>query len=184
MFPNFSGSSRRPRNVDLSGQRNTNPWANSSRFPAQSGASKTVAQAQVEREKRHREREELAAAKRVQKVWRGHLDRENLKNIRRQEYDVLYKDSISAQNVRQRIKQAFPLLLAILVPTRPDDQHRLDLFISDLLRLSAGSPRSTIDFAIFTPTEWDRLARLLVRALEKYGFLYLGASSVVLTCYR
>ncbi|KAI0420784.1 hypothetical protein F5X98DRAFT_361511 [Xylaria grammica] len=166
MFPTFTGSSRRPRNVDLSGQRNTNPWATSSRTPAQSGASKTVAQAQAERERRHREREELAASKRLQRVWRGHRDRRQLRDLRRRDYDVLYRHPILPGNTRQRIKEAFPLLLAILVPNRSDDQQRLDLFISDLLSLSPSS-YSPIDFSIFIPNAWDRLARLLVTALEK-----------------
>ncbi|KAI0453759.1 hypothetical protein F5B21DRAFT_273003 [Xylaria acuta] len=166
MFPTFSGSSRRPRHVDLSGQRNTNPWASSSWAPAQSGASKTVAQAQAERERRHREREELAATKRLQKVWRGHRDRRQLRDLRRHEYDALYRHPLVPQSARQRINQAFPLLLAILVPSRSDDQRRLDLFISDLLGLSP-SPSSSIDFTLFGPVAWDRLARLLVKALEK-----------------
>lgn len=168
MFPSFTGSSRRPRNVDLSGQRKTNPWANASWTPTQSGASKTVAQAQAERERRHREREELAATKCLQKVWRGHRDRRQLRDRRRQEYDALYRQPILPQHARQRLLQAFPLLLAILVPARFDDQQRLDLFISDLLSLSP-TPSLAIDSSIFSPTSWDRLARLLVRALEMYG---------------
>ncbi len=171
MFPTFTGSSRRPRNVDLSGQRNTNPWASSSRTPAQSGASKTVAQAQAERERRHREREELAASKRLQKVWRGHRDRRQLRDLRRREYDVLYSHPVLPQNARQRIKQALPLLLAILVPTSADDQRRLDLFVSNLLALSP-SPSLPLDFNIFGAIAWDRLARLLVKALEQYDSLY------------
>ncbi|KAJ8126488.1 hypothetical protein O1611_g7150 [Lasiodiplodia mahajangana] len=169
MFPTFTGSSRRPRNVDLSGQRKTNPWANSSWTPAQSGASKTVAQAQAERERRHREREELAATKRLQKVWRGHRDRRQLRALRRQEYDALYRHPILPQNARQRIKQALPLLLAYFVPTRPDDQQRLDLLISDLFSLSSSPSASSdfLDLSLFGPFSWDRLARLLVRALEK-----------------
>ncbi|KAI0969563.1 hypothetical protein F4678DRAFT_163998 [Xylaria arbuscula] len=166
MFPTFTGSSRRPRTVDLSGQRNINPWASSSRTPALSGASKTVAQAQAERERRHREREELAASKRLQRVWRGHRDRRQLRDLRRREYDVLYRHSALLQTARQRIKQALPLLLAILVPTNPDDQQRLDLFVSDLLTFSP-SPSSLIDYSIFDPIAWDRLARLLVKALGK-----------------
>lgn len=166
MFPTFTGSSRRPRNVDLSGQRNINPWANTGRAPTQSGASKTVAQAQVERERRHREREELAATKRLQKVWRGYSDRQQLRTLRRREYDNLYSHPIPPQNLRQRVNQAHPLLLAIFVPTRSDDQQRLDLFISDLLSLS---PTTSLlaDLSLCSPFVWDRLARLLVRALEK-----------------
>jgi ubiquitin-protein ligase E3 C len=163
MFPTFTGSSRRPRNVDLSGQRKTNPWAPT----AQSGASKTVAQAQAERERRHREREELTAVRRLQKVWRGHRDRRQLRDLRRQEFDALYQPPILPQDAHHRINHAFSLLLAILVPARSDDQQRLDLFISDLLSLSS-MPAGPLDLAIFSPAEWDRLARLLVRALEKY----------------
>ncbi|TRX90850.1 hypothetical protein FHL15_008254 [Xylaria flabelliformis] len=166
MFPTFSGSSRRPRHVDLSGQRNTNPWASSSWTPAQSGASKTVAQAQAERERRQRERDELAATKRLQKVWRGHRDRQQLRDLRRQEYDALYRHPLVPQTVRERIKQAFPLLRAVLVPSRPDDQLRLDLFISDLLSISP-APSSSIDLTLLSPVAWDRLACLLVRALER-----------------
>lgn len=168
MFPTFTGSSRRPRNVNLSGQRNTNPWASSSRTPAQSGVSKTIAQAQVERERRHREREELAASKRLQRVWRGHRDRRRLRDLRRHEYDAVYRHPILPENSRQRILQAYPLLFAILVPTSSDDQRRLDLFVSDLLAL-APSPSRPIDFSILNDLSWDRLARLFVNALEKYG---------------
>ncbi|KAI0203591.1 hypothetical protein F4808DRAFT_457860 [Astrocystis sublimbata] len=167
MFPTFSGSSRRPRHVDLSGQRNTNPWANSSWAPTQSGASKTVAQAQAERERRQREREELAAAKRIQRSWRGHRDRRQLRHLRRQEYDTLYRQPLDPMRARQRVHQAYPLLLAMLVPSWPDDQRRLDLFISDLLDLSPNHPRSLIDLTLFSPVAWDRLARLLVRAVER-----------------
>jgi len=170
MFATFSGSSRRPRNVDLSGQRNLNPWTSSNRGPIQSGASKTVAQAQAERERRHREREELAATKRLQRVWRGHRDRRRLRCLWRQEYDLLYQQPMPAQDRRRRIKQAFPLLLASLVPRRPDDQQRLDLFVADILSLPSTSP-STIDFSILGQFEWDRLARLSVAALDKYAGL-------------
>ncbi|KAI1741547.1 hypothetical protein F4680DRAFT_415737 [Xylaria scruposa] len=166
MFPTFSGSSRRPRHVDLSGQRNTNPWASSSWTPVPSGASKTVAQAQAERERRHREREELAATKRLQKVWRGHRDRQRVRDLRRQEYDALYQHPLVAQSVRERLKQAFPLLRVVLVPSRPDDQHRLDLFIFDLLGLSP-TLSSCIDSTLLSPVAWDQLACLLVRSLER-----------------
>ncbi|KAI2636747.1 hypothetical protein GGS21DRAFT_513023 [Xylaria nigripes] len=166
MFPTFSGSSRRPRNVDLSGQRNANPWAKSGWAPAQSGASKTVAQAQVEREKRHRERTELAAAKRIQSAWRAHRDRQQVRALRRQEFDALYKSPVLPHNAHERIQQALPLLLAYFVPSQSDDHQRLDWFISDLRSLSKELSLS-INSSIFSPSTWDRLARLLVRALEK-----------------
>ncbi|KAK5633337.1 hypothetical protein RRF57_009051 [Xylaria bambusicola] len=166
MFPTFTGSSRRPRNVNLSGQRNTNSWASSGRTPGLSGASKTVAQAQVERERRHREREELAASKRLQKVWRGHRDRRRLRDLRRLEYDAIYRHPLLPENSRQRVKQAYPLLLTTFMPTSPDDQRRLDLFVSDLLVLSPSSSQP-VDFSIFDVISWGRLARLFVNALDK-----------------
>ncbi|KAI1815950.1 hypothetical protein GGS20DRAFT_295404 [Poronia punctata] len=166
MFTTFSGSSRRPRNVDLSGQRNLNPWGSSARDTILSGASKTVAQAQLERERRHREREQLAAAKQLQRVWRGHRDRKQLRCLWRHKFDLLYQHSILPEECRRRIQQAFPLLLAIFVANRSDDQQRLDMFISELSSLPA-SPASSFDFTVLNQFEWDRLARLFVAALEK-----------------
>ncbi|KAF4476898.1 putative E3 ubiquitin protein ligase [Colletotrichum fructicola Nara gc5] len=55
MFPTFTGNSRRPRNVNLSGQ-NLNPFAATSWTPsAGSGASKTVSNAQAERAQRQQD---------------------------------------------------------------------------------------------------------------------------------
>ncbi|KAI0390752.1 hypothetical protein F5Y17DRAFT_43051 [Xylariaceae sp. FL0594] len=166
MFATFSGSSRRPRHVDLSGQRNLNPWSNSNRGPIQSGASKTVAQAQAERERRQREREELAATKRLQRVWRGHRDRRRLRSIWRREYDLLYQQPISAQDRRLRIRRALPLFLASFAPGSSDDQQRMDLFLADLLSLSSTSG-PTLDISALGQYDWDRLARLIVVALDK-----------------
>ncbi|KAI0830383.1 hypothetical protein F5Y06DRAFT_207181 [Hypoxylon sp. FL0890] len=162
MFPTFTGSSRRPRNVNLSGQRNTNPWAASSWSPAASGASKTVAQAQAERERRQKERDELNAAKRLQRVWRGHRGRQSFKSVCREEYDALYSQPIGGDS-SSRVVSALQLLLVLFDPAQADDQRRLDLFVEDLGRL--GSTPSNFD--LFSPNSWDRLARLIVGALER-----------------
>ncbi|KAI0142706.1 hypothetical protein GGR57DRAFT_382441 [Xylariaceae sp. FL1272] len=166
MFSTFTGSSRRPRNVDLSGQRNKNTWASTPGAPNQSGASKTVAQAQAERERRQREREELAATKRLQKIWRGHRDRRRVKDLRRQEYDALYQEHPVPEDIRHRLTSVFPLLLAVFTPGRSDDQQRLDLFVSDLRALYPTLTPS-VDVRIFTSAQWDRLARLLVAAFKE-----------------
>lgn len=149
--------------MNLSGQRNTNPWATSSWSPSTSGASKTVAQAQAERERRQKEREELNAAKRLQRVWRGHKDRQNFKQKCREEYDALYSQ-YTDYSPSSRVTSALPLLLVLFDPTRTDDQQRLDLFIQDLVSLG---PTPT-NFDLFSPTAWDRLAGLIVKALERY----------------
>ncbi|KAI1474868.1 hypothetical protein F4774DRAFT_318302 [Daldinia eschscholtzii] len=160
MFPTFTGTSRRPRNVNLSGQRNTNPWATSSWSPSGSGASKTVAQAQIERERRQRERDELNAAKRLQRIWRGYKDRRNLKQMCREEFDTLYSQTPNHE-LATRVTSALPLIRILFDPTRPDDQKRLDLLVQDLTSLNFPS-----DLCLFSPNSWDRLAVLIVRALE------------------
>ncbi|KAI1089849.1 hypothetical protein F5B19DRAFT_355885 [Rostrohypoxylon terebratum] len=164
MFPTFTGNSRRPRNVNMSGQRNTNPWASSTSSWSQpsSGASKTVAQAQIEREKRQKERDELNAAKKLQRVWRGYKDRRYFKQACREEYDALYNQSMD-HNLSGRVMSALPLLLVLFNPAQIDDQQRLDLFVQDLVSL--GSAPSNFD--LFNLRSWDRLADLILRALEK-----------------
>lgn len=164
MFPTFTGNSRRPRNVNMSGQRNTNPWASSTSSWSQpsSGASKTVAQAQIEREKRQKERDELNAAKKLQRVWRGHKDRRCFKQACREEYDALYNQSID-HDLSGRVMSALPLLLVLFNPTHVDDQRRLDLFIQDLVSLGPAPS----NFDLFNSRSWDQLADLIVRALEK-----------------
>ncbi|KAI1329487.1 hypothetical protein F5Y16DRAFT_366136 [Xylariaceae sp. FL0255] len=165
----FTGSSRRLRKIDLSGQRNANPWAASSSTSDQLGPNKTVVQAQAERERRHREREELAAAKRLQRLWRGHRDRQKVKNHRRAQYDQLYQQpNYSVENARQRITHAFLLFLAFYTLTNPADQPRLDLIVTDVLSIRPVPP-SSIDPNIFSPLGWDKLARILVAALPRHA---------------
>lgn len=165
--------------MNLSGQRNTNPWATSSWSPSTSGASKTVAQAQAERERRQKEREELNAAKRLQRVWRGHKDRQNFKQKCREEYDALYSQ-YTDYSPSSRVTSALPLLLVLFDPTRTDDQQRLDLFIQDLVSLG---PTPT-NFDLFSPTAWDRLAGLIVKALERHPGSPLQALSILVDVVR
>ncbi|KAI1648960.1 uncharacterized protein F4817DRAFT_48838 [Daldinia loculata] len=160
MFPTFTGTSRRPRNVNLSGQRNTNPWAAPSWSPSGSGASKTVAQAQVERERRQRDRDELNAAKRLQRVWRGYKDRQSFKQTCREEFDALYNQPLN-HDIPTRVISALPLIHILFDPVRADDQKRLDLLVQDLTSLNSAS-----NLDLFSPNSWDRLAVLIVRALE------------------
>ncbi|KAK7742272.1 ubiquitin-protein ligase (E3) [Cytospora paraplurivora] len=119
MFPTFSGSSRRPRNVNMSGQKKMNPFAATSWTPSNaSSASKTVADAQAERNKRQLERDKLKAAQSIQRIWRGHRSRRTLKDERRQALDALYGD-ISHSDSRTRAAEALPLVVAALDPEYP-----------------------------------------------------------------
>lgn len=80
MFQSFTGNSRRPRQVNLSG-RATNPFA---AFPGGSPSRPTphaanpesaVANAQRERALRQYERDRQTASRKVQRVWRGYQSR-------------------------------------------------------------------------------------------------------------
>lgn len=170
MFSNFTGQSKRPRNVNLSGQRN-NPWATpGSAWGSSTGASKTVAQAQAEREKRQRERDELSATKKLQRVWRGHRDRRFAKDEHRRQWDQLYHNMESVDVPMgdgdvaadpERVREALPLLLSLFDPSLHQDQRRLDQFLQDTSSEN-WKPESH---------QYKRLVSLLVMALEKYDCL-------------
>ncbi|WPG97570.1 putative e3 ubiquitin protein ligase [Acrodontium crateriforme] len=72
MHQSFTGNSRRPRQVNLSG-RPSNPFGQSS-TPG-SGSHLAVASAQQDRLQRQQQRERAQASSCVQRVWRGHSSR-------------------------------------------------------------------------------------------------------------
>ncbi|KAK3381627.1 hypothetical protein B0H63DRAFT_396945 [Podospora didyma] len=161
MFPTFTGNSRRARNVNLSGQRTTNPFTSTWAPATNVGASKTVAHAQAERQQRQHERDRLKAAQRIQKTWRGHRVRQGLKAARRQKLDQLY----NTLDPELRIAQALPLLLAVYDAARPDDRPRLLWVAEDLLKS---------EFDVFISqqihcTRLNKLARILITTLERQG---------------
>jgi ubiquitin-protein ligase E3 C len=134
MFPTFTGSSRKGRNVNLSGQKAINPFTSTSWSPGgAAGASKTVAHAQAERAQRQQERDRLKAAQRLQKTWRGHRSRRNLRASRRQAVDLLYRAE-GPVDVEQRTVEATPLVLSLYQTSSTEDQERLCLLASDLLQ--------------------------------------------------
>ncbi|KDN71914.1 putative HECT-domain-containing protein [Colletotrichum sublineola] len=131
MFPTFTGNSRRPRNVNLSGQ-NPNPFAASSWTPAAgSGASKTVSNAQAERAQRQQDRDRLKAARKIQKTWRGHRLRRRLRDSRREAFDALYKNN-SDLTTHQRLSAALPLLITTFQSNHDKDLDRLVSFSREL----------------------------------------------------
>jgi ubiquitin-protein ligase E3 C len=87
MFTSFTGSTRRPRQVNLSG-RKTNPFGTPS---TGAGSQAAVDRAQQERAQRQRERDTLNAAKKIQRVWRGHASRRRVADILREEWDTAEK---------------------------------------------------------------------------------------------
>ncbi|KAJ4293945.1 ubiquitin-protein ligase (E3) [Collariella sp. IMI 366227] len=111
MFQTFSGSSRKTRNVNLSGQKPTNPFNSTSWSPGGPGGSKTVAHAQAERLQRQQERERLRAAQCLQKSWRGHRVRRNLRISRREAFDRLYHAEEGLVDLQRRTLEGTRLLL-------------------------------------------------------------------------
>ncbi|KAG6222636.1 hypothetical protein E4U24_004427 [Claviceps purpurea] len=128
MHSTFSGTSRRPRNVNLSGQT-INPFAATSWSPSVvSNATKTVSDAQADREKRHLERQRLKAAGRIQRAWRGHVTRRNLADGRRTAFDDLYRLNSPAAG---RLPLSFNLLLSFFSQRTPDDLQRVFVYAKE-----------------------------------------------------
>lgn len=130
MFSTFTGNSRRPRNVNLSGSTG-NPFANTAWSPSVvSNATKTVSNAQADREKRQTERNRLKAAAKIQRTWRGHRERRILREQQRSEFDKLYSPSSFVRPDRRRLF-APSLLLSFFSPRRNDDIQRIICYARD-----------------------------------------------------
>ncbi|KAF7559991.1 hypothetical protein G7046_g4173 [Stylonectria norvegica] len=162
MFSTFTGNSRRPRNVNLSGQTG-NPFANTSWSPAVvSNATKTVSNAQADREKRQADRLRLKAAGKIQRVWRGHRARRSISESRRAAFDELYSSNPSS-SLDQKLSRALKLLLSFFTCRRNDDRRRLAIFARDA---------DTADLqAIASPSlnssRMQTLAQILVESLDR-----------------
>ena len=143
MFQSFTGSSRRPRQVNLSG-RNNNPFAATSRSTQPTlpqNAHNAVAHAHQERLARQQERERLLAAKHLQRVWRGHASRVELRSRYRRTWDIQEgiiepgsskSPSIETSNERYRTEEEALTQLRLLVqyasPMNGDDVKRVQRF--------------------------------------------------------
>jgi ubiquitin-protein ligase E3 C len=161
MFQTFSGNSRRPRQVNLSGQ-NSNPLAALSGAPSVSGTQQTVAHAQQERLQRQQERERLNASKRIQRIWRGHNSRRELADARRRSWDEIETQGLHDQVLT--LVQQLRLLVVFFNPRRQDDIRRL---------VSLGLRISTLDYQTFLgrqdiQSQLVRLANVTLEALQMY----------------
>ena len=164
MHSTFTGVSGRQRNVNLSGQKNQNPWSSTSWSPSTvTGTSKSVADANKQREERQQQRDRLRAALRLQKLWRGCRVRATLRNAHRQALDELYSDD-SILPPDEKLLQASPLLFVSFQASHPSDLGRLALVTDDLLRTNF----SCFQSGAIHPTRLAKLCRILVAALEKY----------------
>lgn len=134
MFQSFSGSSRRTRQVNLSGQ-DINPFEASSWAPTASGTQKTLAAAQHERHLRQVERERLVASKNIQRIWRGHRVRKDVANSRRQAWDLLDSQHAQEEDLAEPVLlEELNLLLAFFNYKNHEDISRLVRLCDRLLR--------------------------------------------------
>ncbi|KAF8467685.1 hypothetical protein BDZ91DRAFT_722879, partial [Kalaharituber pfeilii] len=91
MFPTFTGSSRKPRQVNLSGRRNAQQAKVIPGLSTQSHQhSSSLLSAQQQRARREAERRELEAARKIQCVWRGKKDLAVRRALWRKEWDEKY----------------------------------------------------------------------------------------------
>ncbi|KAK1759712.1 hypothetical protein QBC47DRAFT_372876 [Echria macrotheca] len=163
MFPSFTGSSRKTRNVNLSGHRAINPFTSTSWSPGNPvGASKTVANAQAERQQRQRERDRLKAALLFQRIWRAKRVRRDLRNSRRQLLDELYGGGHTL-DAAQRSARALPLLLAAYQASTPGDGERTRRVVQDLVDTGF----SAFTSGAIAPARTSKLAKIITDALEK-----------------
>ncbi|KAL8645141.1 MAG: hypothetical protein Q9210_006875, partial [Variospora velana] len=142
MFPSFTGSARRPRQVNLSGRKG-NPFAatpSTGQSPSTQTAQSTVAHAQAERALRQQERRRPPAATAIQKSWRGYRDRRKIENTWRRDWDVWEEADpsfgravqtahslVPYQNQADCLKQ-LQLLVHFASPREPSDMGRLRYF--------------------------------------------------------
>ncbi|PFH55889.1 hypothetical protein XA68_17443 [Ophiocordyceps unilateralis] len=161
MFTTFTGSSKRPRNVNLSGQAG-NPFTNTSWSPSlASNATKTVTDAQAEREKRQLDRQRLKAASNIERVWRGHRTRSLLCDGWRQEFDHICRPT-SFASASLPLATVFNLLDAFFSARRPDDVRRAILFA----HLSDAVPLEHLVPADAHISRLRNLAAILVQSLN------------------
>lgn len=199
-FTTFTGSSRRPRNVNLSGQpSNPNPFASSS-WNRPGDPSRTVVQAQAERQKRQEKRELLQSAKLVQRVYRGNVARATTRDMRRAQFDQLYRESPITgvkEVAAMRVDQALPHLIRSFRLSNKQDAERLsrlcyDLEAAGLAALSGQAPFRKVQFLghlldvldVMLPTESLPEAPLYLRAVVAVVRDYAGEVLVPSTTDR
>ncbi|KAJ2906494.1 putative E3 ubiquitin protein ligase [Zalerion maritima] len=161
MFPNFTGNSRRPRHVNLSGQK-SDPFAAHGWTPSASGASQTVSAAAAERQQRQQERQKLQASKRIQKVWRGHKERVEIAKERRSQLEALYRQTPPLP-AEARLQQALPLLLGSFTLRERTSIGHLETYVRDILSVGV----QPLGNAQTHPSRLASLAEILVSALEQ-----------------
>ena len=154
MFQSFTGNSRRPRQVNLSGRSN-NPFATTSgvgQHNTSLNSQNAVVQAQQERLARQQERERLYGAKLLQRVWRGHASRKELQRQYRAQWDNIEDFNLSKRGIhlnmgkesygytsKEEASGQLQLLVRFASPTDTSDARRVQHFSRRLHSFLASS---------------------------------------------
>nr|OQO26866.1 hypothetical protein B0A51_06382 [Rachicladosporium sp. CCFEE 5018] len=165
--PSFTGSSRRQRQVNLSGRTPANPFTVGG---STAGAQAAIASAQQDRVERQQRRQEQQACGRIQRTWRGYHSRRQAHKAWRDTWDAVERDQHGA----------YPSLDASL-----SQMNRLMLFFSpksdanDVDRLTSYGERhiATADSTTTPPSQdpwpraYGRLRQACLEALqsERHG---------------
>ncbi|EOA91816.1 ubiquitin-protein ligase (E3) [Exserohilum turcicum] len=164
MFTSFTGNPRRARQVNLSGKK-TNPFG-----PPGSGAGSQAAldRAQQDRAQRQRERDTLNAARRIQRLWRGHSARKRIADQARGEWDAVEgSDGRSQQTPYASEDEALAQLRRLLrfASTRSEDDLRR------IQHYGARQMQTVSSLGITASGPWPsaylRLQRILLVAIER-----------------
>jgi ubiquitin-protein ligase E3 C len=164
MFTTFSGSTRRPRNVNLGG-RKTNPFGNASTGSG-AGSQAALDRAQQDRAQRQRERDTLNAAKRIQRVWRGHASRQQVADELRHTWDGAEASSpeTSAYGSEQEALAQLQRLLRFASSRKEDDVQRIQRYGARRMRMAqVASGASTGPWA----SAYLKLEHILLTILQR-----------------
>ncbi|KAL7276597.1 ubiquitin-protein ligase (E3) [Rhizina undulata] len=183
MFPTFSGSSRKPRNVNLSGRKYAAPSTPRgpllSKTPAHSASLIT---AQQERAQREAERRRLKAAIRLQKVWRGRRAAELQRKIWRKEWDEIFSKSQGRLDGCELVMNIVTLFLGFYIRGCGKNARRgeedLQRLASLVAYLTEFSKNGKLDVSLGLVAEsrhrWSyiftKLGKLLVETLDREFF--------------
>ncbi|PSN60918.1 E3 ubiquitin-protein ligase NEDD4 [Corynespora cassiicola Philippines] len=169
MFQSFTGSSRRPRNVNLSG-RKSHAFGS-----AGSGAGSQAAldRAQQERAQRQREREALKAAQIIQRVWRGHGSRQRVDDQLRQDWDAVEALSLAQQTPAPYAsdEEALAQLQRLLRFARTRNRQDLDRIQHCAMRQMATAETCTTTRTGPWPRAYLKLQHIVLTVLVRHDYL-------------
>jgi ubiquitin-protein ligase E3 C len=165
MFTSFTGNTRRPRNVNLGG-RKTNPFGSTGTGTG-SGSQAALDRAQQDRAQRQRERDTLNAAKRIQRLWRGHAARKQVADGLRRSWDAREESTgASSPPVYSSEEEALAQLHRLLrfaSPRSEDDIRRVQHYGARWMHMT----RSNADAKGPWSSTYLKLERLLLTILQR-----------------